>query len=112
MLEELWRFVSRVISSPISLFNIFCKGAHFNSCDWILYLRTTSQDGGVDFGINNYNNYRIVTRNIYGKTITSISDISSSNITMDLNGFNKGIYFVQIINKETADSKTHKVVIQ
>jgi len=34
--------------------NIFCKGTHWNTCDWILYLRNDYPGQGVDFGINNH----------------------------------------------------------
>ncbi len=37
--------------------NLFCEGTHYNVSDWILYLRTTYPDAGINFGINNNNNY-------------------------------------------------------
>jgi len=40
-----------------SYINIFCDGTHFNTCDWILYLRTASSTEGIDFGINNHGSY-------------------------------------------------------
>ncbi len=34
--------------------NIFCDGSHYNECDWALYLRTASENEGIDFSINSH----------------------------------------------------------
>ena len=41
-----------VYRDDTSNINIFCKGTHWDTSDWILYLRNDYPGQGVDFGIN------------------------------------------------------------
>jgi len=44
-----------VYRDDTTFINIFSKGTHYDTCDWILYLRTQHPGQGIDFGINNHN---------------------------------------------------------
>lgn len=72
--------------------NIFCKGLHFNQCDWILYLRTGSLTEGIDFGINNHtgDNYFRAGSTLANTWFYLTATYKLGNVTLYVNGSQVG----------------------
>ncbi|RLF25348.1 MAG: hypothetical protein DRN01_06510, partial [Thermoplasmata archaeon] len=75
-----------VYRDSTTFINIFCDGTHFNTCDWILYLRTASSTQGIDFGVNNHATYYRTGNTPANTWFYLAATYNSGNINLYVNG--------------------------
>lgn len=66
----------------------------------------------VDFGSLDHRIFKIMIRDLEGRIIKSIEDVNSSTMTIDLSGYQKGLYILFLIDYQNETITTFKIVLQ
>ncbi len=66
----------------------------------------------LNFGNNNYNDFRLAVVNSHGQIIYSDIEIKANNYVVDLNEQPSGTYIRYLLNKKEESIISHRVIIQ
>lgn len=73
--------------------------------DKIFEISPNPNNGIFNIGVNNVSDYDIDIFNTLGKKVYSKSRISENNFQVDISEFSKGVYYIQLVDKENSYSQ-------
>lgn len=66
----------------------------------------------LDFGSKDYKNFNVVITDIDGKLISSMKELNSSTVSINISGNAKGVYVLYLLNNQDKSITTHKIILQ